>query len=298
MTQGLGHGRVVLVDKPVDWTSYDVVRRAKRGLDSKVGHAGTLDPFATGLLLVLVGQATRISSLLMELPKEYLVRVQFGWRSSTGDPTGELTPVPGRVGRSEVARGLEEFRGRVRQRVPLTSAVKVGGERLYRKAHRGEQMDTPEREVVVYDNAMLEFDESTQQARLLLRTGKGAYVRQIAADLGERLGSAAYASELRRTGSGPFRVEDALSPERLTPELLGAEVGAAGDAVLPLSRALAYLPAHPVDGRREVQAANGHALTGLPEGRVRVCAAGGLLGVWEGAAGVSRPLVVFAEPQD
>lgn len=293
MTEARGLSRVVLVDKPAGWTSYDVVRKAKRGLKAKVGHAGTLDPFATGLLLVLVGQATRISSLLMALPKEYLVTVQFGVASSTGDPTGELTPKGGPVTAGDVLRGLDAFRGSIRQRVPMTSAVKVQGERLYQKARRGESIETPEREIMVYDSAMIRFDDETQQASLLLRTGKGAYVRQISADLGEALGTAAYAVALRRTRSGPFSAEEAVGTEELSPELISGS----STAVLPLAAALAFLPVVRVEGREEALAANGNELRGTPAGRFCVVGEAGLLGVYEGPAGVSRPLVIFPEPQ-
>jgi tRNA pseudouridine55 synthase len=293
-----GAGRVVLVDKPAGWTSYDVVRRAKRGLKAKVGHAGTLDPFATGLLLVLLGQATRVSSLLMELPKEYLVTVQFGVRSSTGDPTGELEQVAGSVGRAEVLSALEGFRGPLLQRVPMTSAVKVAGERLYHKARRGESIVTPEREVMVYDGVMLSFDEDSQQARLLLRTGKGAYVRQLAADLGESLGTAAYALSLRRTRSGIFSVEDALPAEELSPERLAG----AAEAVLPLSEALAFLPRAAVAGKEAERVANGNELAGgagrFPVGRFLVLVDGRPRAVYRSTSESARPLVVFPEPQD
>lgn len=286
--------RVVLVDKPAGWTSYDVVRRAKRGVKVKVGHAGTLDPFATGLLLVLFGQATRVSSLLMDLPKEYLVTVQFGWRSTTGDPTGELEQVPGRVTREQVLAGLDGFRGAISQRVPMTSAVKVAGERLYHKARRGETVDTPERQVMVYDSAMLSFDEQSQQARLLLQTGKGAYVRQIADDLGERLGTAAYALELRRSRSGRFSVDDALAPDDLDPDLLLGE--SAG--VLPLTQALSFLPRHEVTARDAERAANGNELHDTPEGRFLVLAEGKLRAIYQGVEGGARPVIVFPELED
>ena len=114
----------------------------------KAGHAGTLDPFATGLLLVLLGRATRLQRYLLPLPKTYLATARLGWRSSTGDPDGELTE----TGRIPVR--LELPSGRIRQRVPMTSAVRVGGERLYRKAHRGEEVERPEREVEVHQRGV------------------------------------------------------------------------------------------------------------------------------------------------
>ena len=138
--------RVLLVDKPVGPTSFDVVRTARRGFGERVGHAGTLDPFATGLLLVLMGQATRLSQLLLGLPKEYELTVQFGAVSSTGDPTGEITETRWSGHRGRGSAGLwTAFGVRICQKVPLTSAVKVNGEALYKKAHRGETAETPER---------------------------------------------------------------------------------------------------------------------------------------------------------
>src|SRR5262249_4593097 len=123
-----GEGSVLLFDKPTGKTSHDIVAAVRRERRDKVGHAGTLDPFATGLLLVLIGRATRLQRFLIGLPKTYVARARLGWRSSTGDPDGELTET-GRIPAS-----LQLPTGTVRQRVPMTSAVRVGGERLYRKA--------------------------------------------------------------------------------------------------------------------------------------------------------------------
>jgi tRNA pseudouridine55 synthase len=189
-------GAVLLCDKPAGKTSHDIVlavRRQRRG--EKVGHAGTLDPFATGLLLVLVGRATRLQRFLVELPKTYVARARFGWRSSTGDPDGELRE----TGRTPDA--LELPTGTVRQRVPMTSAVRVGGERLYRKAHRGETVETPEREVEVYRAELLESDAGG--ARYEIECSAGTYIRTLIETLDD-----AYCAELRRTAIGPFSVED------------------------------------------------------------------------------------------
>jgi tRNA pseudouridine55 synthase len=187
---------VLLCDKPAGITSHDMVARIRRERRCKVGHAGTLDPFATGLLLILLGRATRLQRHLVELPKTYLATARLGWRSSSGDPDGELTET-GRVPRS---LGLPT--GRVRQRVPMTSAVRVGGERLYRKAHRGETVQTPEREVEVYRVELLERDP--ESARYEIECSKGTYVRTLIETLED-----AYCAELRRTAIGPFRVEAA-----------------------------------------------------------------------------------------
>lgn len=189
-------GAVLLCDKPAGVTSHDVVARLRRERGCKAGHAGTLDPFATGLLLVLLGPATRLQRHLVGLPKTYLATARLGWRSSTGDPDGELTET-GRVPDS-----LELPTGRVRQRVPMTSAVRVGGERLYRKAHRGETVETPPREVEVYRADLLDSDGVT--ARYEIECSTGTYVRTLIETLED-----AYCAELRRTAIGPFRVEDA-----------------------------------------------------------------------------------------
>jgi tRNA pseudouridine55 synthase len=192
----VAEGTVLLCDKPAGITSHDMVVRLRRERGCKAGHAGTLDPFATGLLLVLLGGATRLQRFLTAMPKTYLATARLGWRSSTGDPDGELTE----TGRAPDSLALPT--GRVRQRVPMTSAVRVGGERLYRKAHRGEEVETPEREVEVLRADLLEHGGET--ARYEIECSSGTYVRTLIETLGD-----AYCSELRRTVIGPFRIEDA-----------------------------------------------------------------------------------------
>lgn len=283
---------VVLVDKPVGPTSFDMVRIARRGTRVRVGHAGTLDPFASGLLLVMVAQATRISNLLTALPKEYEVTVQFGAVSTTADPTGNITSTGGIVSVDQVVEALGRFRGRIRQRVPLTSAVKVDGEPLYRKAHRGEIADTPEREVMIYDLTLTEFDEVAQIARLLALTGSGTYVRALAEDLGAATGAGGYAAALRRTRIGGFSIEQAIKPEDLSPDR--CKVG--GPGVLSLDDALAFIPRHEVDAHDARLVANGNDLRDAPIGRFRVYGPSGLLGIYEGRGDGARPLIVFARP--
>jgi tRNA pseudouridine55 synthase len=189
-------GAVLLCDKPAGITSHDMVARVRRERGCKVGHAGTLDPFATGLLLVLLGRATKLQRHLTGLRKTYVATARLGWTSSTGDPDGELTET-GRMPESLVLPT-----GRVRQRVPMTSAVRVGGERLYRKAHRGETIETPQRDVDVYRADMLDRDAGT--ATYEIECSAGTYVRTLIEALGD-----AYCVALRRTAIGPFRVEDA-----------------------------------------------------------------------------------------
>lgn len=187
---------LLLCDKPAGITSHDMVARVRRERGEKAGHAGTLDPFATGLLLVLLGRATRLQRFLTGLPKTYLATARLGRRSSTGDPDGELTET------GVVPDSLELPTGTVRQRVPMTSAVRVGGERLYRKAHRGETVTTPERDVEVQRAELLGSDGET--ASYEIECSAGTYVRTLVETLGD-----AYCAELRRTAIGPFRVEDA-----------------------------------------------------------------------------------------
>jgi tRNA pseudouridine55 synthase len=173
-----------------------MVARVRRERGCKVGHTGTLDPFATGLLLVLLGRATKLQRHLTGLRKTYVATARLGWTSSTGDPDGELTE----TGRMPESLALPT--GRVRQRVPMTSAVRVGGERLYRKAHRGETIETPQRDVDVYRADLLDRDAAT--ATYEIECSAGTYVRTLIEALGD-----AYCTALRRTAIGPFRVEDA-----------------------------------------------------------------------------------------
>lgn len=191
-------GAVVLADKPAGITSHDVVARLRRRFDAKTGHAGTLDPFATGLLIVLLGRpATREQARFMRLRKTYRAIARFGAVSTTGDPEGEITHT-GRLPGGE----LELPTGELRQRPPAYSAIKVGGERAYRRARRGEQPEMPERLVTVH-----RFDELWREgdrAELEIECSSGTYVRSLVADLGD-----AYCEELRRTAIGPFTVEEA-----------------------------------------------------------------------------------------
>ena len=192
---------VLLIDKPAGISSHDVVARVRRSLGgARTGHAGTLDPFATGLLLVLVGRATKAQSALMALPKRYQTVAQLGEVSSTGDTEGAIT----RTGRLP-PDPPELPTGELRQRPPAYSAVKIGGERAYKRARRGEQFEMPERIVTVYRFEQLWREPG--RAGFLIECGSGTYVRSLIADLHD-----AYCLELRRTAIGPFEVRDACAP--------------------------------------------------------------------------------------
>ncbi|HWY18867.1 MAG TPA: tRNA pseudouridine(55) synthase TruB [Solirubrobacteraceae bacterium] len=214
---------VLLIDKPAGMTSHDVVAAVRRALGAgvKVGHAGTLDPFATGLLIVLVGAATKAQRRLMELPKRYETVARLGARSSTGDTEGEIVET-GRLPPDPPALQT----GEIRQRPPRHSAVKIGGERAYKRARRGERFEMPERIVTVYRFEQLwrerdapldgSAEASTaaparwgalERAAYAIECSAGTYVRSLIADLND-----AYCVELRRTAIGPFEVADALAP--------------------------------------------------------------------------------------
>jgi tRNA pseudouridine55 synthase len=199
---------VLLVDKPRGLTSHDVVAAVRRSLAGvRTGHAGTLDPFATGLLLVLVGRATKAQRELMALPKRYEAVARLGAVSSTGDTEGEITET-GRLPPDPPVLPT----GEITQRPPIYSAVKIDGERAYRRARRGERIEMPERIVTVhrFEQSWREQDPERpqlQRAGFQIECGSGTYVRSLIADLND-----AYCLELRRTGIGPFEVRDAVPP--------------------------------------------------------------------------------------
>lgn len=249
---------VLLCDKPAGVTSHDVVAQVRRERGGKVGHAGTLDPFATGLLLVLLGRATRLQRYLMSQPKTYVATARLGWRSSTGDPDGDLTET------GNVPAELTLPTGRIMQRVPMTSAVKVDGERLYKKAHRGESIETPVREVIVHSSRLISADGD--RATFEVVCSAGTYVRTLIETLGD-----AYCEELRRTAIG-----DHLLIEN------------ASDTPIDAGEALSFMAERVLDESEAALVLNGRALgaEGRPDSapgadadRVRLTFGGRLVGV-------------------
>ncbi len=233
----------------------------------KVGHAGTLDPFATGLLLLLVGGATRAQRFLAALPKTYRAVARLGWTSDTGDRDGALT----HTGR--VPEALELPTGEIMQRPPAYSAVKVEGERLYRRARRGELAEAEPRPVTVHRSELLWRDG--ERAGFEVECSSGTYIRQLVADLGD-----AYCEELERTAIGPFRLEDA-DPER----------------TIPLDDALSFLPERPVDASEAEYVVNGRAIAAGAAGgeAVRITRNDRLLAIARSTEdGQLKPYVVLA----
>jgi len=267
---------VILYPKPPELTSHDVVARVRRRLREasagervKVGHAGTLDPFATGLLLVLVGRATRAQRFLMALPKRYRVSARLGWRSDTGDRDGRLEFTGRTPERVELPTG--DFL----QRPPSFSAVRVRGERAYARARRGEAVEPPPRAVSVYDWSLL--GRRGDRVELELECSAGTYVRSLVSDLGD-----AYCEELERTAIGPFGLADA-DPER----------------IVPVAQALAFLPERALEHKDAERAAHGVAV-GAGDGRetrpdhVRLTHRGALVAVAERRGRELKPVVVFS----
>jgi tRNA pseudouridine55 synthase len=204
--RGLDPSGLVLFDKPAGPSSFAIVRDLRDRTGARAGHAGTLDPFATGLLLVLLGRFTKEQNRLMGLDKRYLTHVDLSRRTSTGDPEGEVLDEHPAPAPAELEAALAGLRGEVELRIPAASAVKIGGERAYRLHRRGDEVEMPMRRSTVHSLELVGYEDGV--ATLDLLVGSGTYVRSIADELG------GHCRTLRRTEVGPFRVEDA-DPSRI-----------------------------------------------------------------------------------
>lgn len=197
--------------KPVGMTSHDVVSVLRRVTKIKqIGHTGTLDPFAEGVLPICIGKATRLIEYLQD-DKEYLATVQFGAATNTFDLDGEkVFTSDKKVSRDDIKEGLKSFEGEILQLPPIFSAIKVKGKKLYEYARKGEEVEIQPRKVVIENIELKNFDEEFQQAQILLKCSKGTYIRSIANDLGKNLGCGGYLIKLIRTQAGKFRVENSV----------------------------------------------------------------------------------------
>ena len=252
---------LLLVDKPAGVTSHDVVARARRVLrERRIGHLGTLDPFATGLLVLLVGRATRLAQYLDGEPKEYAATVSFGAETETDDGTGAVTVTAPLPAPADVRRAIEQLTGPLQQMPPAYSAKQVDGERSYAAARAGRALAL--RAVPVQVHGWQVEQLTPERAQVRVTCSGGTYVRALARDLGRRCGSAAHLTALRRLRSGPFQVADAVSWDALEPAappaLRSPLPGLAAFAPVPLGaeeleRVLrgAAIPAH-VPGDRAV----------------------------------------------
>ncbi len=206
--------RIILIDKPAGISSFGVVAKVRGRLKTefghkvKVGHTGTLDPFATGLLILLSGKMTKKSNEFLKQDKEYEAELKLGFKSSTGDPEGELSLVSDRMPElTEVTEVVKSFEGEISQTVPKFSAVKINGERAYRLARAGKDFETPTRKVTIYEIEILEYNYPVLKIRA--KVSSGTYIRTLAEDIGAKLGVGAYLTALRRTKIADYDVKDA-----------------------------------------------------------------------------------------
>ena len=274
---------LLLVDKPGGITSHDAIDAVRRALGTrKVGHAGTLDPMATGLLLVGIGRATRLLRFLGDLDKEYDGAGRLGEETDTLDADGTvIRSAAVHVSEAALRGAAMAMVGQIEQRPPAFSAVKVGGRRLYESARRGEPIEARPRSVRVDVFDVLRFDGRDFDFRVVC--SGGTYVRSLVAEVGSRLGCGAHLIRLRRTAIGPFRVEAALPPDR------------PGD-LLPVETAVAHLPRVDVGAEEAVAASHGRPLApaGVSGPHAVFGPDGSLIGVWRDEGARARPEVVLA----
>ena len=208
-------GTVILLDKPQDWSSFDLVKFVRNRLPvKKVGHAGTLDPLATGLLIVCTGKATKTISQIQELEKEYVATVKFGESTASYDAAMEPNEIAEwqHITEEEIKEKLSTiFTGNIQQKPPAYSALRVGGRRMYELARKGKEIEIKARPVVIHEIELLKIN--LPEIILKVRCGKGTYIRSLAHDLGLELSSRAHLTSLRRTKTGHFNVNNALTPE-------------------------------------------------------------------------------------
>ncbi len=284
---------LLLIDKPAGPTSHDVVAAVRRALGARrVGHAGTLDPGATGLLVVLAGRATRLARFVALLDKRYRGTIRLGWETDTDDAGGEVLERDEtwrERTRGDVEAALARVAARATQVPPRVSAKKVAGERAYRLARRGAAPALEAVAVTIHAIALESFDAAAGEAVVDVRCGGGTYVRAIARDVGRELGTRAHLAALRRVAIGPWTVEEAVG--------LADLAGGAAGALRPLEEAVRHLPAleaGPAEASalahgRKIEAASG------PEGPVAVLGAGRLVAVAQWREGRYAPLVVLRD---
>jgi len=239
------------IDKPAGITSHDVVSRVRKIIgERRVGHTGTLDPFATGVLVILVGRATRLAQFLIGAEKEYEAIIRLGYATDTGDATGRLTTETRRCTefhRDAFEAAFASLRGEIEQTPPMYSAKKVGGRKLYELARRGEEIERKPIRVMISkfesmshnDGLLQENDDGTCDLKVRVVCSAGTYVRALAEDFGKRLGIGAHLAELRRTRAGDFKIEDAITLEQLS-EL--TESDSIERALISPDSALSHLP--------------------------------------------------------
>lgn len=286
------HGWLVL-DKPAGLTSAKAVSAVRRLVQAqKAGHAGTLDPLATGVLPIALGEATKTVPFVVDASKSYRFEVRWGEERDTDDGDGKVTASsPHRPSAQEIAGALKAFTGWIEQVPPAYSALKVAGRRAYDAARCGEALDLAPRRVRILDLALLGRN-GPDHATFAVECGKGAYVRALARDLGRRLGTHAHVTSLRRTRVGGFRVEDAISLDKLAEVVHSAPPT---ECILRVETALVDIPALALTEPQAIRLRCGQAVQvfGAADGTVCAMAAGQPVALAEVAGGEVRPLRVF-----
>lgn len=245
---------LLLLDKPTGCTSRELVNDVQRKLNvRRAGHGGTLDRFASGLMLIFTGRFTRLSRYYLESDKEYIARLRLGQETDTCDPEGEVVFQRDGVlpGREDIIKALNDFRGTIEQVPPLYSALKVKGRRASDRVRGGEDLHLEPREVTVHDLDLMEYDSSSGECVLGVKCSKGTYIRSLARDMGRRLECGAFLTGLRRVASGYFHVDSACSPDDL-PIKMGR-----GECLISPGRALDHLGAVVVNENGEKRVRNG-----------------------------------------
>ncbi len=281
---------ILSINKPAGPTSHDVVARVRRLAHTRrVGHAGTLDPAAEGVLVLFLGIATRLIEYTADADKEYVAQVAFGSATTTLDATGEVTRTAdaSALTRAQVEAILPRFTGAIEQVPPMYSAVHHEGRRLYELARRGEEVERAARPVTIHALELLEFSGGTMAtARLRVLCSKGTYVRTLCADIGEALTIPAHMGALVRTRVGSFRIEDAVGLDRLAQMVESAGPDAIEQVLLPAPMAVAHLPAVAIAGDDLIRVRHGNPVaveTALPAGPLRIeTPEGEFLGVGHG----------------
>ena len=285
---------ILLIDKPEGWTSNDVVQKLRGILhERRIGHAGTLDPMATGLLTVFVGRATRAVEFAEGDRKRYLAGLRLGLSTDTQDITGTVLKCDdGEVPEERLAEVLEAFRGEIRQIPPMYSAVKVNGKRLYELARKGQTVERSERAVTVFSLDLLE--KQGEDWMLDICCSKGTYVRTLCHDIGERFGCGGCLSSLRRTEAGRFSVADAHTMDAVA---VSAAAGLADAMLLPVDSLFQEYPAVTVGEKDEVRVRNGSFFRlSAPDGVYRLYAGSGeFLALGRFTGGTCRMIKSFFE---
>ena len=287
---------ILVIDKPADWTSMDVCAKV-RGIfhEKRVGHAGTLDPMATGVLPVFIGRATRAVEFASESEKEYIAELKLGVITNTQDTTGEVVEErPVTVGRDEVLAVLDQFRGDITQIPPMYSAIKIGGQKLYELARKGQEVARKPRHITIYELELL-AQEGEADYLLRCRCSKGTYIRTLLEDIAAAMGQKGTMSALRRTQAGVYGEADAHTLE----EILAAKAeGRLEELLLPVESVFESLPLLTVALRVEQHLYNGCPTSRYPaaDGRYRVRnEAGQFLGLAWVVQGVLRVEKLFVE---